>query len=109
MIVWRRLFLIAIGLTVAGGIAHSVEPGVSQKGKIFAPDELSRTAGGTVRIENDDAIPHNVQVTTPDGDKKNLGLQMPGDHADIALDKSGDYMVTCGIHPKMKLVVHVQR
>ena len=86
----------------------AVQDSISQKGKMFSPDELSREVGGKVRVANDDAIPHNVQVTGPDGESKNLGLQMPGDHTDIAIEKLGDYMVRCGIHPKMKLVVHAR-
>ena len=92
---------------VAGG-ARAVQTSVGQKGKMFAPDEMSRAKGDIVRIDNDDNIPHNVQVTGPAGDRRNLGLQMPGDHADVATDQPGDYLVVCGIHPKMKLVVHVR-
>ena len=93
---------------VAAGGARAVQSAVGQKGKNFAPEELSRAKGDLVRIDNDDSIPHNVMVTPPGGDRKNMGLQMPGDHAEIPLDQVGDYMIVCGIHPKMKLVVHVQ-
>lgn len=92
----------------ATGGARAVQSAVGQKGKMFAPEELSRAKGDLVRIDNDDNIPHNVMVTPPGGDRKNLGLQMPGDHAEIPVDQVGDYQVICGIHPKMKLVVHVQ-
>ena len=95
------------GLLVAGG-AWAVGESVSQKGKIFAPDEMSRTVGETVHIDNDDGVPHNIHVTAPDGDGRNLGLQMPGSHTAISIEKVGDYMVRCGIHPKMKLVVHAR-
>ena len=95
------------GLLITGG-AWAVQESISQKGKMFDPVELSREVGGMVRINNDDGIPHNVQVMNPDGENKNLGLQMPGDHTDIALEKLGDYMVRCGIHPKMKMVLHVR-
>ena len=95
------------GLLIAGG-AWAVQESISQKGKMFTPDELSREVGGLVRINNDDSIPHNIQVTNPDGENKNFGLQMPGNHADVAIEKPGDYMVRCGIHPKMKLVLHAR-
>lgn len=102
---------VAIAIVCAAALmggARAVETMVGQKGKIFTPDEISRAKGETLRIANDDSIPHNVQFVSPSGDKKNLGLQMPGDHADVAVDQIGDYQVVCGIHPKMKLVVHVQ-
>lgn len=103
----RSPFVALYGLLLTGG-ALAVQDGISQKGKTFTPGELSREVGATLRIANDDAIPHNIQFMTPDGENKNLGLQMPGDHSDIVIEKLGDYMVRCGIHPKMKLVVHAR-
>ena len=78
---------------------------VTQKGKVFSPDELTLAVGDTVHIDNDDNIAHNVLVGAPDGVSKNLGVQNPGDHADIIIDKAGEYTIRCGIHPKMKLVI----
>ena len=92
-------------LAVTGG-AWAVQQGISQKGKTFFPDELSQVVGDKVRITNDDTIPHNIQVNGPDGESKNMGLQMPGDHAMVAVEKPGDYTIRCNIHPKMKLVLH---
>ncbi len=105
-----RTWIVAIGLCafVTASGAYAAAALVSQKGKIFTPDELTQGSGSTLRIDNDDTIPHNVQVTTPDGENRNMGMQKPGEFADVVLDKSGDFMVRCGIHPKMKLVIHAR-
>jgi cytochrome c peroxidase len=102
----KTLFLVVCGVGMIGAAAHAVQNIVSQKGKMFSPEDLTGAAGGIVQIDNDDNIPHNTQVTGPDGESKNFGLQMPGEHVAIAIEKPGDYMVRCGIHPKMKLVIH---
>ena len=104
----KRILMGALGCLLLAGGARAVQNSISQKGKMFAPDELSQALGDKVHIANDDTIPHNVQVVNPDGESKNMGLQMPGDHTIISLEKPGDYMVRCGIHPKMKLVVHAR-
>ncbi len=105
-----RNWAVAIALCGLGtaGAAYATGNVVRQKGKIFAPDELTQAVGSMLRIENDDTIPHNVMVTAPNGENRNMGMQKPGDHADIALEKLGEYQVRCGIHPKMKLVIQVR-
>lgn len=104
----KKICAAILGVCAAAGLAQAVQTSVSQKGKTFTPDDLALAVGETVRIENDDAIPHNVQFTAPDGQKQNLGLQMPGERADVVLAKAGDYMIYCGIHPKMKLTAHAR-
>lgn len=101
----RGRLLAILGLCLAGA-AWAAGPSVSQAGKTFSPGEIAAGLGQSVRIVNDDIVPHNVQITGPDGETRNLGLQMPGDRADVAIDTLGDFMVHCGIHPKMKLVIH---
>jgi cytochrome c peroxidase len=53
-------------------------------------------------------VTHNITVILPDGTQRNLGVQKPGETVEVALEKPGEVMVRCGIHPKMKLVVHVR-
>ncbi len=108
MMMTRNILTCVLCCLVITGGARAVQQGISQKGKTFAPDELSQAVGDKVRITNDDTIPHNIQVNSPDGESRNMGLQMPGDHAMIAVEKPGDYMIRCGIHPKMKLVLHAR-
>lgn len=87
------------------GAARAVQGMISQKGKTFTPGDITQPVGSSVRIDNDDGIPHNLVVTAPDGTKQNHGLQMPGNHVDVSLPRAGEYMVNCGIHPKMKLTI----
>ena len=101
-----RAIMTACIVCFAAGAAFAAEDLVSQKGKTFAPDELSEAAGMTLRITNDDDVSHNIIVTAPGGSPKNLGVQKPGDSVSVPLDQTGDYMIRCGIHPKMKLAVH---
>ncbi len=104
---WAVAAIGLCGLIIAGG-AYATASLVSQKGKTFTPEELTQQRGSSIRIDNDDAVPHNIQVTTPDGENRNMGMQKPGEFANVSLDKVGDYMVRCGIHPKMKLVIRAQ-
>lgn len=106
MTINQWVFAGVLCILVVGGAACAEQTLVSQKGKIFAPDELTLTVGATARIDNDDNVLHNITVITPSGDIRNSGLQKPGEHADVLLDKPGDYVIHCGVHPKMKLVVH---
>ncbi len=36
------------------------------------------------------------------------GDQEPGKQATLTLKEPGDFIIQCGIHPKMKLTLHVQ-
>jgi plastocyanin len=105
MTIRKSALACALCVFAAAGAAQAVQSMVTQKGKVFSPDELTLAVGDTVHIDNDDNIPHNVLVTAPGGVSKNFGVQNPGDHADIIIDTAGEYTVRCGIHPKMKLVI----
>lgn len=108
MPIQKRAFAGALcGLMIAAA-ASAAPTTVSQKDKTFDPEQLTLPAGGSLHIVNDDTVVHNVQVAAPDGTNQNLGVQKAGDAVDFAFDKAGDYKVHCGIHPKMKLAVHVQ-
>ena len=83
-------------------------PAVSQRGKAFSPAEMSMPVGATIRIDNDDDVAHNLRIASPDGSKRDFGMQKPGESIDFDLSKLGDYMFRCNIHPVMKLTVHVK-
>ncbi len=102
-------------LTAAGGIAIAGaayaevhKPIIGQKNKVFSLQEVNMPQGATIRVENDDNIVHTLLITKPDGIRSDLGLQKPGEQLDITLEQLGDYMVRCGIHPAMKMVVHTR-
>ena len=81
---------------------------VSQKGREFNPGEVSISRGDTIQIVNDDGdLLHHAYIDS----KKfsfDSGDQQPGSTTNIMFPQTGDYIVRCAIHPKMKLSVHVK-
>jgi plastocyanin len=81
---------------------------ISQKGREFHPGEITIKRGETIQVVNDDAdLLHHAYI---DSAKFSFdsGDQEPGSRTDIAFPVAGDFDVLCAIHPKMRLVVHVQ-
>jgi plastocyanin len=100
----------AAGLGIGGVSAAMNEPSliVSQKGRQFHPGALSLMQGQTITIVNDDAdLLHHAYVES-DTFNFDSGDQEPGNRTPIVFTTKGDFKVQCGIHPKMKLVVHVE-
>jgi plastocyanin len=96
-----------IGFGSAAALAAS-QFMVSQKGREFSPGVVTIKRGEAVTIVNDDAdLRHHAYI---DSDKFNFdsGDQEPGNKTSIAFPIAGTFEVLCAIHPKMKLVVHVQ-
>jgi plastocyanin len=96
-----------IGFGTLAGLAAS-QYMVSQKGREFNPGIVTVKRGEAVTIVNDDAdLRHHAYI---DSDKFNFdsGDQEPGSKTSIAFPIAGTFEVLCAIHPKMKLVVHVQ-
>ena len=98
-------------LAFAGGVSwaasNSPAKQVSQRGRDFQPNQISINRGDTIRIVNDDAdLLHHAYVTS---DKFNFDSNdiEPGGKVDIKFPVAGDFNVLCGIHPKMRLSVHV--
>jgi|SRR5215471_1957907 len=106
-----RAAITAVLLALLGAAAASV-PGaqpyrVSQKGRAFQPGELVIRRGETVQIVNDDGdLLHHAYV---DSERFSFdsGDQEPGSKTDVTFPVAGTFSVLCGIHPKMKLTVHV--
>ena len=92
----------------ATGSALSVLPyQVSQKGRAFQPGELTIRRGETVQIVNDDGdLLHHAYV---ESERFNFdsGDQEPGSKTDVTFPVTGTFSILCGIHPKMKLTIHV--
>lgn len=99
------------GLTLALVSAASALTGdavrISQKGQEFRPGDITIAKDGEIEIVNDDGdILHHAYVDS-DTFKFDTGDQKPGSHTKIAFAVSGTFNVFCAIHPRMKLVVHV--
>ena len=98
------LLLTAVGTLVGAAPQYSI----SQKGREFHPGDVSIKRGESIQIVNDDAdLLHHAYV---DSDKFSFdsGDQKPGSVTPITFPVAGDFDVLCAIHPKMRLVVHVQ-
>jgi plastocyanin len=81
---------------------------IRQKGQQFNPGYLSIQRGQTIEIINDDGeLIHHAYI-----DSKSFsfdsGDQEPGSTTDIVFSVSGNFVVLCGIHPKMRLDVVVK-
>jgi plastocyanin len=66
------------------------------------------TRGDTVSILNDDGdLLHHAYVQS-DTFNFDSGDQQPGSRIDVVFSVPGEFKVLCGIHPKMRLLVHVK-
>ena len=103
--------MIATSVALPASIAAAIgEPAVrvSQKERLFNPGDVSINRGETIRIVNDDYdLLHHAYVED-DRFSFDSGDQKPGAKTDITFPVAGDFKVLCGIHPKMKLFVHVK-
>ncbi len=99
--------LLALAVTLSTGIAEAEEYVVSQKKKTFEPKRLQAKIGDTVVFVNDDRYAHNLFSDTP-GHQFNIRKQMPGDRDVITLEKAGEFVVRCVIHPRMKITIVVE-
>lgn len=95
-------------MLTAAPLAASQNPVISQKGKIFAPGDVTISAGTTVKIANDDRVIHHAYVESKDFNFDS-GEQPPGRTLDIKFTEAGTFEVLCAIHPKMKLIVKVKK
>ena len=81
---------------------------VSQKGREFAPRNVTINRGEAVMIINDDAdLRHHAYIDS-EKFKFDSGDQEPGSKVNIVFPAAGKFEVLCAIHPKMKLVVEVK-
>ena len=102
--------LSAAALVIAAGtlVGLALPPyAISQKGRQFHPGEISIRHGETLQIVNDDGdLLHHAYIDSPKF-AFDSGDQQPGTRTDITFQTPGNFEVLCAIHPKMRLVVHV--
>ena len=81
---------------------------VLQKGRHYDPTDLFLRRGDTITLVNgDDTVVHHAYIEA-DRFAFDAGDQEPGKQATLTLKEAGDFILQCGIHPKMKLTLHVQ-
>jgi plastocyanin len=108
----RRPFAVlsAAAVVIAAGtlVGLALPPyAISQKGRQFHPGEISIKRGETLQVINDDGdLLHHAYIDSPKF-AFDSGDQQPGSRTDITFPTQGDFEVLCAIHPKMRLVVHV--
>lgn len=102
------LAVVGLILSLCGWAAASTpDLVVSQKGRKFDPLTVALSRGGTLVIVNDDGdLLHHAYIES-DNFNFDSGDQQPGSRTRMVFPATGDFMVLCGIHPKMRLAVHV--
>ncbi|MCJ2118589.1 hypothetical protein MKK65_18810 [Methylobacterium sp. J-001] len=81
---------------------------VLQKGQHYDPTDLFLRKGDTITLVNgDDSAVHHAFIEA-DRFAFDAGDQEPGKQTTLTLKQPGDFVIECGIHPKMKLTLHVQ-
>ena len=110
----RRYRLIAILLAAAipcgvGAASFAAdEIVISQKNKQFQPGSVILDKDRSLTVANDDAGTVHHAYVESDGFNFDSGDQNPGSRTKIVFPIKGDFQVLCGIHPGMKLAVHVK-
>lgn len=103
-----RRFLAACATVLLASLVQAATPiTVVQKGLMFDTDALNVQKGQVVVFVNQDRVAHNITVVG-EGINLNGGLQQPGGEFKVPFMKAGTYLVSCGIHPKMKLTITVK-
>jgi plastocyanin len=103
----RAIGLAAIAIAAIAGAAWAGTHIVDQKDLKFSVGQLKIARGDYVEFDNSDDTSHNITIRGQ-GFTANSGLQAPGKPFKTTLAKPGVYLVTCGIHPRMKMTVIVE-
>lgn len=112
---WRLipvLILAALGSITMISAAIATLPSsdhiISQKGKRFSPADVTLRVGEHITVVNDDDNLVHQAYIDHEAFAFDSGDIEPGDRAVITFPTEGEFTVLCGIHPKMKLAIHVQ-
>ena len=81
---------------------------VLQKGRHYDPTDLFLRKGDTITLVNGDESAVHHAFIEADRFAFDAGDQEPGKQATLTLKEPGNFIIQCGIHPKMKLTIHVQ-
>ncbi|WP_368507473.1 methylamine utilization protein [Bradyrhizobium lupini] len=104
-----QITAVVTGGLLAGAALGATSYTISQKDREFRPREIIIKRGETLRFVNDDGeLLHHAYLSAETFDF-DTGDQQPGSQFDVVFSVAGDYTVMCGIHPKMKLGVHVTK
>lgn len=106
------MLLGVLGSVTMASAAIATWPGsdhiISQKGKRFGPGDVALHVGEHITVVNDDDNFVHQAYIDHEAFAFDSGDIEPGDRAVITFPTEGEFTVLCGIHPKMKLAVHVR-
>lgn len=105
--VWMAVGIVQIALFGWAAIAIGDEMDILQIKQAFEPGSASVASGQTLNFVNSDDVNHNLQLVAPGGVKTDFGVEKPGETTKITFAAPGEYLVICGIHPRMKMKVQV--
>jgi plastocyanin len=97
----KSVVIFVLALPVAAFAAD--ERTVIQKGRRFLPAEISISRAESLTFTNDDEFIHQIY----NQDLFDTEERRPGQNLKEAFPHAGTFEVRCHIHPKMKLIVHV--
>lgn len=102
---------LVVGMVALGPAQASLSSAIRivlERGKHYAPTDLFLHRGDTIILVNgDDSAVHHAFIEA-DRFAFDAGDQEPGKQATLTLKEPGDFVIQCGVHPKMKLTLHVQ-
>jgi plastocyanin len=106
-----RSFILTAALLVCAELtcvsaAFAASHTVIQTGRRFRPGEITIAKGDTVTFTNNDEFIHQIYVAGPNF-SFDTTEKSPGENDTETFTTAGTFAVQCHIHPKMKLVVHV--
>lgn len=104
------LFLTVACIAVLPVLAGDVSPEhpVNQADKSFSQTDITIKPGEKIVFKNSDTVTHNV-FSNSKVNPFTIKIQQPGSTSTVQFDDEGVTEVRCAIHPKMKLMVTVQK
>lgn len=109
----QSILIVLFGVTVAVGSssvgAQSPAPithVIGQRGSQFNPPTLTVRKGDILVFVNDDNKPHHVVSHTP-LQTFDLDLIQPGSEVRQVMDRVGEVVIGCDVHPRMETIVTV--
>jgi len=104
----RIRIVTSLAIVFATGVAFAAATEIDQVGQKFSQTKLAIVRGDAVTFVNHDDVTHNINVIDEDDNAVDKGLQKPGESIEQKFDKTGNFVVRCSIHPKMKMTVAVK-
>ncbi len=94
-------------LLLAGSVGAQGPIIIAQRDIAFAPRKVVIHAGDEVLFRNEDPFGHNVYSPSMGG-VFDIGLQDPFGETPVRFTQTGEYIIQCRIHPKMRATVVVE-